>query len=172
MYANISRLIHSNIHVDPHFFKIIFWFRVGRLRFWPTFAKSPSIIRRKYPVFPRVCCYSSNEYAFLRLDLPTLLSQTTVEVFMWHFSASFCIVILGNRHTTKLYCTTVSIVSYYPVGRLWVKNSAYLLITDGFHSSLVYESEYATAFKAPCSEKQGAFPFLIPMAIICVSTYS
>ena len=67
---------------------------------------------------------------------------------------------------------TVSIVSYYPVGRLWVKNSAYLLITDGFHSSLVYESEHATAFKAPCSEKQGAFPFLIPIAIICVSTYS
>ena len=43
---------------------------------------------------------------------------------------------------------------------------------DRFHSSLVYESEHATAFKAPCSEKQGAFPFLIPIAIICVSTYS
>ena len=32
----------------------------------------------------------------------------------------------------KLSCTTVSIVNYDPVGRLWVKNSAYLLITDDY----------------------------------------
>ena len=92
----------------------------------------------------------------------------------FHMTLS-CIVLyryFANRRIMKLSCTTVSIVFYYPVGRLWVKNSAYLLITDGFHSSLVYESKHATAFKAPCSEKQGAFPFLIPMAIICVSTYS
>ena len=38
----------------------------------------------------------------------------------------------------KLSCTTVSIVFYYPVGRLWVKNSAYLLITDGFSLRLPF----------------------------------
>ena len=168
MFSRFQTEYHSNC---PTFLKVVY-IPCGSARILTHFCQISIHYSLKISSIRKGLLYFIQWICILTPRFTTLASQITVEVFMWHFPASFCIVILANWSITKLSCTTVSIVNYDPVGRLWVKNSAYLLITDGFHSSLVYESEHATAFKAPCSEKQGAFPFLIPIAIICVSTYS
>ena len=68
----------------------------------------------------------------------------------------------------KLSCTTVSIVSYYPVGQLWVKNSEYLLITDAFKTE---EASFQNASSVHLVGQVGLEPTNNGVRVRCLTTW-